>query len=110
MRIPAEPTGSGASVNGGELLFPALATCYCNDLFREAADRGLDVEAIEVEVYGQFGGKGEAAQNIEYRVALSANGSQEDLLDLMRYTDTVAEIHNTLRQSNSVPLVKCRVL
>ena len=36
LMIPAKPDGRGSSVNGGELLFLALATCYCNDLYREA--------------------------------------------------------------------------
>ena len=34
-------TGFGSSVNGGELLFLALATCYCNDIYREAKKRGI---------------------------------------------------------------------
>ncbi len=32
IEIPPKPTGFGSSANGGELLFLALATCYCNDL------------------------------------------------------------------------------
>ena len=34
LAIPAKQSGRGSSVNGGELLMLALATCYCNDLFR----------------------------------------------------------------------------
>jgi organic hydroperoxide reductase OsmC/OhrA len=30
--IPPKPGGPGSSVNGGELLFLVLATCYCNHL------------------------------------------------------------------------------
>jgi organic hydroperoxide reductase OsmC/OhrA len=30
LAIPARLLGGGASVNGGELLCLALATCYCN--------------------------------------------------------------------------------
>ncbi|MBS1199314.1 MAG: OsmC family peroxiredoxin [Proteobacteria bacterium] len=52
LAIPPKPTGFGSSANGGELLFLALATCYCNDIYREAAKRGLKVEQIEVEVEG----------------------------------------------------------
>jgi organic hydroperoxide reductase OsmC/OhrA len=110
LHIPAKAAGAGSAVNGGELLFLALATCYCNDLFREAAERGVEVEAVEVEVSGQFGGKGEPASGIEYRVAVKANGREEELLELMRYTDSVAEIQNTLRQPNSVVLASCKVL
>ena len=36
LSIAPGPTGYGSSVNGGELLFLALATCYCNDIYREA--------------------------------------------------------------------------
>lgn len=48
--IPPKSTGYGSSANGGELLFLALATCYCNDLYREAAKRNIQVERVEVEV------------------------------------------------------------
>jgi hypothetical protein len=34
--IPAKAEGSSSSLNEGELLFLALATCYCNDIYREA--------------------------------------------------------------------------
>jgi organic hydroperoxide reductase OsmC/OhrA len=36
--VPAK-TGGGSAVNGGELLFAALATCFCNDVYREAKKR-----------------------------------------------------------------------
>jgi organic hydroperoxide reductase OsmC/OhrA len=108
--IPAKTEGSGSSVNGGELLFLALATCYCNDIYREAKERGLQVSAVEVEVTGNFGGKGEPAEDIRYRAALKSNASREEVVDLMRRTDSVAEIHNTLRRGTPAILSECRVL
>jgi len=36
LQILPKQEGFGSRVNGGELLFLALATCYCNDLYREA--------------------------------------------------------------------------
>jgi organic hydroperoxide reductase OsmC/OhrA len=39
--IAPKSVGQGSKVNGGELLFAALATCVCNDLYREAAKRVL---------------------------------------------------------------------
>jgi len=48
--IPPKPTGYGSSANGGELLFLALASCYCNDIYREAAKRNINVERVEVNV------------------------------------------------------------
>ena len=108
--IPAKMEGSGSSVNGGELLFLALATCYCNDIYREAKERGLQVSSVEVEVTGNFGSKGEPAEDIQYRAALKSNATREEVIDLMRYTDSVAEIHNTLRRGTPVILSECRVL
>ena len=48
--IPPKNAGRGSSINGGELLFAALATCFCNDLYREAANRAIDVQEVKVEV------------------------------------------------------------
>ena len=102
--IPPKPEGVGSAVNGGELLFLALATCYCNDLYREAASRGLSLSRVSVEVNGEFGGPGEPASNIEYCASVESNAPREEVLALMRHTDTVAEIQNTLRAGRAVSL------
>jgi len=94
--IAPKPTG-GSSISGGELLFLALATCYCNDLYREAAKRNIKIESVEVEVDGDFEAEGKPASNIVYRAKIKANGSDEELHELLKHTDTVAEIQNTVR-------------
>ncbi|MBI3943946.1 MAG: OsmC family protein [Chloroflexi bacterium] len=104
LTIQPKPDGFGSSVNGGELLFLALATCYCNDIYREAKKRGIEVHRVEVEVSGEFEGEGEAAQSITYRAEVAAKARREEILDLMRHTDSVAEIQNTLRRSSPVVL------
>jgi uncharacterized OsmC-like protein len=55
--IPPKATGLGSSVNGGELLFLALATCYCNDIYREATKRRVTVQSVMVKVDGEFGAR-----------------------------------------------------
>lgn len=95
--IPAKSSGSGSAVNGGELLFLALATCYCNDLYREAAARGITLHGVEVEVTGEFGGRGEPAGEVTYRARVRADASDEAVADLLEETDRVAEIQATLR-------------
>jgi organic hydroperoxide reductase OsmC/OhrA len=102
LTVPPKASGVGSSVNGGELLFLALATCYCNDLYREASRRGIQVEGVEVTVEGVFGGIGEPARNIRYSAAVRAQAAEAEILQLMRYTDQVAEIHNTLRAGTAV--------
>ena len=103
--IPPKNTGRGSSINGGELLFVALATCFCNDIYREAAKRGIDVQDVKVEVTGAFGNPGEPAHDISYRVEVQSNVSQAAVDDLIRATDSVTEIQNTLRAGCEVRLL-----
>ncbi|HQU82153.1 MAG TPA: OsmC family protein [Pyrinomonadaceae bacterium] len=102
--IAPKATGFGSSVNRGELLFLALATCYCNDIYREAAKREIKVERVEVSVEGDFGAEGEPAANIAYHVKISAEASASEIESLIRDTDRVAEIQNTLRIQTPVVL------
>ena len=104
LNIPPKSTGFGSSANGGELLFLALATCYCNDIYREAAKRGISVEQVEVEVSGDFGAEGEPARNVAYRARVTAQASEAAVRELMSQTDRVAEIQNTLRVATPVTL------
>ena len=108
--IPPKPTGYGSSANGGELLFLALATCYCNDIYREAAKRNIKVERVEVSVEGEFGGEGDPARNVVYHAKVFANASEDEVRQLMTFTDAVAEIQNTLRIANQVTLGQIEVV
>ena len=102
--IPPKASGFGSSANGGELLFLALATCYCNDIYREAAKRGIRVERVEVDVEGHFGAEGEPATRVTYHTMVVAHADEAEIRELMRHTDTVAEIQNTLRVPTPVAL------
>jgi organic hydroperoxide reductase OsmC/OhrA len=102
--IPPRASGFGSSANGGELLFLAMATCYCNDIYREAAKRGITVEHVEVEVDGEFGAEGEPATHVTYRAKVVADTTEAEIRDLMQHVDTLAEIQNTLRVQTPVTL------
>ena len=100
--ILPKASGQGSSVNGGELLFAALATCFCNDLYCEAAKRNLRIRGVDIEVAGTFGKVGEPAQDISYRVKVEAEATASAIDELIRATDVVAEIHNTVRSATHV--------
>ncbi len=102
--IPPKSSGFGSSMNGGEALSLALATCYCNDIYREAAKRGIKVESVEVEVDGEYVAEGAPAKSITYRAKVVAHASEDEIRDLMKHTDTVSEIQNTVRAGIPVPL------
>jgi uncharacterized OsmC-like protein len=103
--IPSKPLGKGSSISGGELLFLAVATGFCNAIYREAARREMDLSAVEVIVRGEFGDEGESATNITYEAKVeSLSSSPEEINSLISYVDKVAEVNNTLRLGTSVSL------
>jgi len=82
----------------------ALATCYCNDLYREAARLALSIESVEVEASAEFSGIGLAATNVSYRAKVSSSAAPDKIAELLRVTDAVAEVHNTVRAGVPVTL------
>lgn len=110
IEIPPKLSGYGSSANGGELLCLALATCYCNDIYREAYKCGIKVDSVEVSVEGEFGVEGTAARHFVYQAKVRAQASDEEIRALMNHTDQVAEIQNTLRQVTPVVLRGIEVL
>ena len=103
--ISARAGGRGSAINGGELLMLALATCYCNDIYREAARLGIAIDDVEVEATAEFPGIGLAASDICYRARVSSPAEASVVEDLLRHTDAVAEVHNTLRAGAAVRLL-----
>jgi uncharacterized OsmC-like protein len=80
----------------------ALATCYGNDLYREAARLGISIRGIEVVAEADFEGIGLAATNIRYRAKVDSAATGAEIERLLRETDAVAEIHNTIRSGARV--------
>lgn len=108
LSVPAKANGRGSAVNGGEFLMLALATCYCNDLYRETERLGIPIESAEVEASAEFNGIGLAAGNICYRANVVSSADARRIAKLLRETDAVAEVHNTVRAGVPVQLVVAR--
>jgi uncharacterized OsmC-like protein len=104
--IAPKSSGYGSSVNGGKLLLLSLATCFCNDLYREASKRNIVIDSVNVECTGNFGAEGEPGNNFQYKVDVVSNATAKEVEDLIRFTDQVAEIHNTLRKGLNIKLVR----
>lgn len=104
MHVSPKPSGFGSSINGGELLMLALATCFCNDIYREATKRNITVSGVDVLVTGEFGADGEPGSNFTYKASVMADAPPAEIDELIRHTDQIAEIHNTLRKGLSITL------
>ena len=93
-------------MNGGEFLMLALATCYCNDLYREAQRLRIPFEGAEVEASADFPGIGLVATRSTYRAKVRTSAPDHEVQRLLRETDAVAEVHNTIRAGVPVELVQ----
>ncbi|WP_395400355.1 OsmC family protein [Pseudoduganella sp. UC29_106] len=103
--VPMKSAGKGSGINGGEFLMLAIATCYCNDLYREAERLQIAINSIEVEASADFPGPGLAATNIRYSARVLSTAPDDVIEDLLRRTDSIAEIHNTIRSGVPVQLI-----
>ena len=102
--------GMGLGFNGGELLLLAIGGCYCNDVFREAAKRGMVIKSVQVDVQADWGGDPVRAQNVTYSTRIEAEASIADILALIEQTDQVAEIPNSLRLGTPVMLTEAQAV
>jgi putative redox protein len=106
---PAEAGGGGRGFNGGQLLHLAVAGCVSNDLFREAAQRGITLTRVAVTVDGGYGGQPVVSTGISYSVEVAGPTSEADLVALVNHVDAIAEIPNSLRLGTPVTLDRVNV-
>ena len=86
----------------------ALATCYCNDLYREAERLGIEITGCEVVATARFDGIGLPAGSVTYAARVESQAAPEQLEHLLSETDRLAEVHNTLRAGCPVRRVAWR--
>ena len=103
-----EAGGLGLGFNGGELLLLAIGGCFSNDIYREASKRGLKIQNVEINVTADWAGDPVTAQNVRLSVAVGAEASEQEILDLIHYTDSIAEIPNSLRLGTEVKLTESK--
>ena len=108
--IPPRDGAPGSSASGGELLLLALATCYGNDLYREAAARGIAVDGVEVTAEADFPAAGSPASAVRYSVRVDSSAPEETVRELLLHTDAVAEIQATVRSAIPVALTAMEIV
>lgn len=101
---PIAAGGGGLGFSGGQLLNLAVAGCISNDLFREAASRGLELRRVVVRVSCDYDGHPAVATPIEYEVEVEADAPEAEIAALVEHVDAIAEIPNSLRRGTDVRL------
>ena len=82
---------------GAHLLHAAVAACVLNDLFREAAGMGIQLDGARVRADGGFSDSW-SSTGIEYTVEVDSAADPSALEELIATVERVAEIPRVLRQ------------
>jgi organic hydroperoxide reductase OsmC/OhrA len=106
---PSGAGGRGLGFNGGQLLNLAVAGCVSNDLFREAAKRGLALTRVAVRVRGDYVGDPATATPIEFDIEVAGEAGEAALRELVAHVDAIAEIPNSLRRGTEVRLASVTI-
>jgi putative redox protein len=101
---PEAAGGRGLGFNGGQLLYAAVAGCYSNDLYREAATLGVRLTRVSIVVDGDFPRRGAASTPITVDVEVAGEASEAQLRELVQVVDDIAEIPNSIRGTTPVTL------
>jgi putative redox protein len=102
-RVPADG-GQGMGFDGGQLLLLALGASYANDVYREAAKQELEVIGVRVVVECDWVGDPPRAENVRYSTRVEAEADEDEIMELIRRVDELAEVHGTLRAGVPVEL------
>ena len=106
---PAAAGGRGLGFNGGQLLYAAIAGCYSNDLYREAATLGIALSRVAVAVDGDFPKRGEPSTPITVDLEVEGDATWTKLKELVELVDRIAEIPNSIRGATPVELREVRL-
>lgn len=95
---PAAAGGGGLGFNGGQLLYLSIAACWSNDLYREAATMGIELDGVEVSVDGDFPSRGGGSTAIEVSVTVRSTAPDHQVRALVAEVERIAEIPRAIRE------------
>jgi putative redox protein len=105
---PVAAGGGGLGFNGGQLLYLSIAACWSNDLYREAATMGIELDGVEITVDGDFPSRGAGSTSITVDVVVRSEATEEQVRELIAEVERVAEIPRSIREAAPIE-VRSRV-
>jgi organic hydroperoxide reductase OsmC/OhrA len=99
---PTAAGGGGLGFNGGQLFYLSIAACWSNDLYREAATMGIELDRVEITVDGDFPARGSGSTPISVDVAIRSSAPEEQVRKLIAEVERVAEIPRAIRDATPI--------
>ena len=95
---PSSAGGGGLGFNGGQLLYMSIAACWSNDLYREAATVGIELDGVEITVDGDFPARGSGSTPISVDLVVRSTAPEDRVRELIAEVERVAEIPRAIRE------------
>ena len=99
---PTAVGGGGLGFNGGQLLYLSIAACWSNDLYREAATMGIELDGVEITVDGDFPSRGSGSTPIKVDVVVRSVAPEERVRQLIAEVERIAEIPRAIRDATPI--------
>jgi putative redox protein len=99
---PSAAGGGGLGFNGGQLLYLSIAACWSNDLYREAATMGIELDGVELAVDGDFPARGSGSTPITVDLVVHSRAPEDKVRELIAEVERVAEIPRAIREAPTI--------
>ena len=99
---PPAAGGGGLGFNGGQLLYLSIAACWSNDLYREAATMGIELDGVEISVDGDFPARGSGSTPITVDVTVRSSAPEERIRELIAEVGWIAEIPRAIHEATPI--------
>jgi len=99
---PTAAGGGGLGFNGGQLLYLSIAACWSNDLYREAATMGIELDGVEITVDGDFPARGSGSTPVSVEVVVRSSAPEARVRALIAEVERVAEIPRAIRDATAI--------
>ncbi len=96
--------GDGLGYKGGQVLVLAVGTCFYNNLYYAADERGIKIRNVEIEVTSEWTKEPKVSSGISVSVKVEAEADLAEIQELINYVDRVSTVSNSLRQGTTVSI------
>jgi uncharacterized OsmC-like protein len=103
-RMPKVGVQGGMGFGGGEILCFAVGTCYYNNLRREANNRNIELDLVEIVVTAEWDDSSPIAHEILIKPHVESRAGREEVESLMECAIQVSSVANTVSYGAPVRL------
>ena len=85
-------------------MYLSIAACWSNDLYREAATMGIELDGVEITVDGDFPARGSGSTPISVDLVVRSTAPEDRVRELIAEVERVAEIPRAIREGPAITL------